>query len=86
MKSKNVRIDRRILFKKTGNILRNVKNCDFWPHLHIIMTLPWQRKRNHGHMVNMSKFPQGMNEQLLKKNAFFKIAKKPLGVTFSLFF
>ncbi len=43
----------------------NVKNDDFWSDLLVIMTL----LNYHGHMVDILKFLQGMNERLLKVSA-----------------
>ena len=57
------------LTKKTGKKLQNyVKKVDFWLNLHEICGYHGNVK-NDRHTIDISKFPQKMNEQLLKVSA-----------------
>ena len=69
------------LFTKTGK-QTIVKRDVIWPILHVIMLLAKFLK--HGRKVDTLKFPQGMNEQVLKVSAslsnlihFSKLKGKP---------
>ena len=55
--------------KKTGKKIHNyVKKVDFWPNLHENNGCHGNVK-NDGHTIDISKFPQRMNEQPLKVSA-----------------
>ena len=56
--------------KKTEKINDYAKKDDILPNLHgfisLFIMLPWQCQKSWTHIVDISKFPRGMDEQLLK--------------------
>jgi len=56
------------LMRKTGKIQNYVKKVDFWPNLHETSGC-YENIKNDGHSIDISKYPQGMNEQLMKVSA-----------------
>ena len=54
--------------RKLGKLQYYIEKVDFWPALHEICSCHGNIK-NDRHTIDISKFPQKMNEQLLKVSA-----------------
>ena len=61
---------------KSGQLGAAICQTVIFAHTRIITlclhTISNGNLKNHGHIINMPKFPKGMNEQLLKVNPLFK--------------